>query len=109
MRLPAAITTEAALRDRVEQLSEQEQQVYSQARQIHDLNKDFQVSIYKYHQVSTIDDPIFFNDCSIISHPKIPEICTKVMMMAVTAAVALYDDIQRKNADLQINMSEAGL
>jgi hypothetical protein len=31
------------------------------------------------------------------------------MMMAVTAAVALYDDIQRKNADLQINMSEAGL
>ncbi|CAL1151223.1 unnamed protein product [Cladocopium goreaui] len=30
-----------------------------------------------------------------------------VMMMAVTAAVALYDDIQRKNADLQINMSDA--
>eukprot|EP00435_Cladocopium_sp_Y103_P021674 s1351_g5.t1 len=32
-----------------------------------------------------------------------------VMMMAVTAAVALYDDIQRGNSDLQINMSEAGL
>jgi len=30
-----------------------------------------------------------------------------VMMMAVTAAVALYDDIQRKQADYEINMSEA--
>ena len=28
-------------------------------------------------------------------------------MMAVTAAVALYDDIQRKQADYEINMSDA--
>lgn len=27
-------------------------------------------------------------------------------MMAVTAAVALYDDIQRKQADYEINMSD---
>lgn len=33
---------------------------------------------------------------------------SEVMMMAVTAAVALYDDIQRKEADLKINMSDAG-
>lgn len=33
VRLPAAITTEAALRDRVEQLSQQEQQVYSQVEE----------------------------------------------------------------------------
>ena len=31
----------------------------------------------------------------------------EVMMMAVTAAVALYDDIQRKQADYEINMSDA--
>ena len=43
VRLPAAINTEAALRDRVEQLSEQEQQVYSQAGQIHDLNNGFSI------------------------------------------------------------------
>ena len=30
----------------------------------------------------------------------------EVMMMAVTAAVALYDDIQRKQADYEINMSD---
>lgn len=32
---------------------------------------------------------------------------SEVMMMSVTAAVALYDDIQRRNADYEINMSNA--
>ena len=31
----------------------------------------------------------------------------QVMMMAVTAAMALYDDLQRQRADYEINTSEA--
>ena len=36
-----------------------------------------------------------------------PQPAAKVMMMAVTAAMALYDDVQRKRADTEINTSKA--
>ena len=64
VRLPAAITTEAALRDRVEQLSQQEQQVYAQAGQIHDLNKGmFHVLTWAWSRYNGITNKICWCWC----------------------------------------------